>query len=345
MRFLFDILHPAHVHVLRNPRTELLARGHDVVVTSRDKDVAVDLLDAYSIPHTVLSTQQTGTVALGTELVRRTAKLIRLARAERIDVLVGLMGPSIAPAGRVLRRPSFVLYDTEVATRTNRWVYPLATEVITPRSYTGPVSGNHTTYAGYHELAYLHPNRFTPDRHRLAAFGLGERPYVLVRLPSLDSSHDSAEVKASGAAWLDGLSAVRDTHTIVVSSEGPPPATLADLRLEGPLEDIHHVLAYADVVVGESATMAAEAAVLGTPAVFVGTTSRGYVDDIERRYGLISRFTPDEFPMAMADATAIATATDHGRWRDAQARLLDEHVDVTSWIVDHLLSVTDDGAP
>lgn len=344
MRFLFDILHPAHVHVLRNLRGELMSRGHDVIVTSRNKDVAVDLLDAYAIPHTVLSAQRSGAIGLGSELARRTTRLVGLARRERIDALVGLMGPSIAPAGRILRRPSFVLYDTEVATRTNRWVYPLATEVITPRSYSGPVRGTHTTYAGYHELAYLHPNRFTPDAARLAAFGLGDQPFVVIRLPSLDSSHDTAEVKSSGRAWIEGLDTMRKTHAIVVSSEGPPPTTLADLRLEGPIEDIHHVLAHADLVVGESATMAAEAAVLGTPAVFIGATSRGYVDDIERRYGLISRFTPDEFPDAMERAGALAAAEDPERWREARARLLDDHVDVTSWLVDHILSSVHAGA-
>ena len=336
MRVLFDILHPAHVHVLKNLRSELIAHGHDVVVTSRHKDVATDLLDAYGIGHTPLSQQSQG-VGLAGELITRTSKLTRLARRESVDAFVGLMGPSIVVAGRLLRRPAFVLYDTEVAVRTNRWVYPLATEVITPECYTGTVRGNHVTYAGYHELAYLHPRRFTPDVRRIEEFGLGRRPYVIVRLPSLDSSHDGAEKSTAARDWEAWIRETDASHDVRISAEGALPKSLETLRLRGPVTDIHHVIAFADVVVGESATMAAEAAVLGTPAVFIGATTRGYIDDIEHRYGLIRRFRPEEFAAAAAAANDMA-ARDRDHWSRERERLIDDHVDVSDWLATHLMS-------
>lgn len=336
MRFLFDILHPAHVHVLRHPRQLLLEAGHDVVVTARDKDVTIELLEGYAIPHTVISTRATGAVGLARELSARTVRLDRIVRARGVDALVGLMGPSIAPVGKLRRKPTFVLYDTEVATRTNRWVYPMATEVITPKCYSVPVNGNHVTYDGYHELAYLHPDRFTPDRGRLQAFGLDpETPFIFVRLPSFVSSHDGNETHTPSHAWLRWFEQTESTHRIVVSSEDTLPAAFDRFRLSGPVTDVHHVLAAASLVVGESATMAAEAAVLGTPAVFVGATSRGYVDDIEQRYGLIRRFTPDRFPMAIKQADAIL-AEEPSTFDRAHRQLIDDHVDVSAWIVDHL---------
>ena len=99
------------------------------------------------------------------------------------DVLTGIMGPSIAVAGKLSRTPAVVFYDTEFASQTNRVVYPLAYSVCTPDCYQGAVPGRHVTYAGYHELAYLHPNRFLPDPARLAAFDV--RPTS--RTPSCDS--------------------------------------------------------------------------------------------------------------------------------------------------------------
>ena len=340
MRFLFDILHPAHVHVLRHPRELLLEAGHDVVVTARDKDVAGDLLQGFDIPHTVLSSRAVGTAGLAKELVLRTAALRKIVRAEKIDALVGLMGPSIAPIGRLLGVPSFVLYDTEVATRTNRWVYPMATEVITPACYQTPVRGNHVTYNGYHELAYLHPNRFIPDASKLSLFGLGlEVPYIFVRLPSLVSSHDGSEHSVPTHAWLEWFRRVETTFRVVVSSEAPLPPALDRYRLEGPVTEVHHVLAHASGLIGESATMAAEAAVLATPAVFIGATTRGYVDDIEQRYGLIRRFAPHEFLKATEIADLLfRTGADEAV--DAQARLIADHVDVSSWLVNHLVERT-----
>jgi predicted glycosyltransferase len=337
MRYLFDILHPAHVHVLRHAMAELGERGHDIVVTARDKDVAVDLLESYGIEHTVLSTQRHGSVDLAKELVSRTYRLTRLAKTRKVDAMVGLMGPSIAPASRILRIPSFVLYDTEIASRTNTWVYPMATEVITPECYTGPVRGTHVTYNGYHELAYLHPDRFTPDPTQLGKYGLDiNRPYVLIRLPSFVSSHDNKEMGTSSSAWLSWIEEVSDSREVVISSERHLPAALEPFRLDGPPGEIHHLLAYADLVIGESATMATEAAVLGTQAILIGATSRGYVDDIERRYGLIRYFTPDQFESAITAADEVLSNPNRTRIIDAHKQLISDHIDVTSWLTDHL---------
>ena len=82
--------------------------------------------------------------------------------------------------------------------------------------------------------------------------------------------------------------------------------------------------------------MATEAAVLGTQAILIGATSRGYVDDIERRYGLIIYFTPDRFESAIAAANEFLAHPDEPRVIEAHKRLIDDHIDVTSWLVDHL---------
>jgi hypothetical protein len=343
MRFLFDILHPAHVHVLRHPKALLEASGHEVVVTARRKDVATDLLDGFGIEYTVISEQQTGAVNLALELAARTYRLVRIARRQQVDVLVGLMGPSIAPAGKLLRIPSFVLYDTEIATRTNRWVYPMATEVITPECYASPVNGEHITYAGYHELAYLHPHRFTPDSAALGRFHIDEsRPYIVVRLPAFVSSHDTDEIETATEQWVEWFEHLSGSWDVFVSSERPLPQSLASYRLEGPVTEVHHVLAFADLVIGESATMASEAAVLGTSAVFIGETTRGYIEDIETRYGLIRRFKPDEFTEAISAAEGFLSSSTDGDLTAAHAALVDEHIDVSAWLTDHLIEATID---
>ena len=120
MRILIDILHPAHVHFFRPFREDMLAAGHDVLVTSRRKDVTIELLDAFDIPHRVLSSQRRGRAGLARELLSRTARLVRAARRFRPDVMTGIMGPSIAIAGKLLRTPRVVFYDTGIATSTNR---------------------------------------------------------------------------------------------------------------------------------------------------------------------------------------------------------------------------------
>ena len=332
MRILIDILHPAHVHFFRNFRQVMQDSGHDVLVTARDKDLTLELLDAYAIPAEVISTQRRGRMGLARELATRVRRLTTIARRFRPDVLTGIMGPAIAPVGRLLRRPAVVFYDTENATATNRWVYPLAAAVCTPDCYAAPVRGNHITYPGYHELAYLHPARFTPDPAVLATAGLrsGE-PFSLVRFVGWQASHDLRERGLGPAAKRDLVEELARRGRVFVSSEGPLPDGLPADPIPVPAAQIHHLIAAADIVVGESATMASEAAVLGVPAVLVADTGRGYTDDEERRYGLVRRVSP-------ANAAGVAAAVneflsgDRTRFAVARRILLDDKIDVTAWM-------------
>ena len=335
MRILIDILHPAHVHFFKHFRQEMIATGHEVLVTARDKDVAVPLLERLEIPHEVLSTQKKG-LGLGSEMIARTRRLMATMRRFRPDVMTGIMGPSIAVGGRLLGVPSVIFYDTEFATQTNWFAYPLARAVCTPDCYQGKVRGTHITYPGYHELTYLHPSRFTPDGARLEAFGLATgEPYSVVRFVSWQAIHDISETALSLEQKREIIDMLRAEGRVIISSETAMPDDLDDLRARGPVEDIHHLLAHARIVVGESATMASEAAVLGTPAVFIAMTGRGYTDDQERRYGLVRHFKTTEFDAAIAHIAAKLSDPELAReTAAARARLLADKIDVTAWMVD-----------
>jgi len=340
MRILIDILHPAHVHFFRNFHNEMGARGHEMCITARDKDRSVELLQAFALPYHQISAQKSGGAGLAVEMAQRTPRLMKVMRSFRPDVMTGIMGPSIAAAGALRRRrvPAVVFYDTEFAVQTNRIVYPLAYSVCTPDCYQGKVLGRHPTYAGYHELAYLHPNRFQPDPAVLAEFGLSPgEPYSIVRFVSWQAVHDRNERGLSAKQKRHLVEVLERRGRVLVSSEGALPGDLAGLEVRGRVNQIHHLMAHARLVVGESATMSSEAAVLGVPAVFIATTGRGYTDDEERRYGLVRHFTDDQYDMALSAIEEIL-ATPRDAWQQARQRLLEDKIDVTAWMIDYFES-------
>jgi uncharacterized protein len=340
VKLLIDILHPAHVHMFRNLAQELGGRGHQVRFTLREKECARDLLDQYALPYEALSQRATGLGLLG-EFAQRGARLWRVVSDFQPQFLAGVMGPSIATVGRLRRvlgrdrARVAVFYGTEIAKLTNTVVYPLADYVCTPDSYQGKVRGNHITYPGYHELSYLHPNRFTPDREVVRRAGIDpEQPYYVVRFVSYQASHDTGADTLPVEKKLALVRMLAERGRVLVSSEGALPPELEPFKLRIPVSHIHHVLAFARLVAGESSTMASEAAVLGVPGVYISPFGRGFTDD-QARYGLVQNFTGRRLH---ADWVAeVRSALDdpgfYERVKAGHQRMLSEKVDVTSWML------------
>ena len=294
MKILFDINHPAHVHFFRQPIEILQKQGHEILVTSRDKDVTVALLDELQIPHKTLSSMgKKGILSLAIELVQRNASLFLVTRQFKPDVMASIGGVFIAHVGAITGIPSLVFYDTENAKLQNAITYPFATCIIVPRCYQGdlPVS-KELRYDGYHELSYLHPNRFQPDKEIALQNGLdGDRDNFFIRLVSWQANHDVGEAGWSTVLLqkvVDRLSSLGKIH---ISSEMELPAQFDEYLYRGNVSAVHHVMSFCRLFIGESATMASECVVLGVPALYVANTGRGYTDEQEETYQMVANIS------------------------------------------------------
>ena len=134
-RVLIDINHPKQVHFFKHLIWKLQQRGDEVLVTSRDKDVTVTLLDSLGIEHQCLSRMGRGMAGLGFELVKRYFRLWRLARRFKPQAMLALTGVAIGPVGAILRVPRLVLEDTEHATLQQKLGLPFATKIFTGTGY------------------------------------------------------------------------------------------------------------------------------------------------------------------------------------------------------------------
>ena len=336
LRILVDIIHPAHVHFFRYPLRILKDHGHEILITSRAKECAVNLLDELGLDHQTISSQSgRGVLPLGRELVVRDRALYKVARSFRPNVMAGIGGVFIAHVGAVARIPSLAFYDTENATLQNAITYPFASCVIVPECYRAWVPDRrHIRYAGYHELSYLRPGYFTPDRARALANGLDPaRETFLLRLVSWQASHDigergwSPELLDTVVTWLS------ERGKILISAEGPLPERHQPLRYRGRVSELHHVMAYCRALIGESATMASECAVLGIPSIYAAQTGRGYTDEQQSRYGLVKNVKQLTWGTLN---TAMEQILRHpaGYWQSMRQRLLDDTCDVAAFVAD-----------
>lgn len=336
MRILIDILHPAHVNFFRNFIKIMEQRGHKVIITAREKDVALELLRAYKLPYIIISVLKKGALNLAIELITRTVRLIRIAREFKPNVMLGVMGPSISIAGKLLNTPSLVFYNNETAKLTNAFVYRLATYYITSTSYSEAVPSRHITYNGYHELAYLHPNYFNPNKRRVRDIGIDpDKKVFLLRFVSWQSSHDFG---AKG--FRDKVNFVKKISQygqVVISAEKQLslPKQLQKYAIKIPPHYLSEIVSFAHLYIGESASVASDAACMGVPAIYLANTKRGYTNEQEEKFGLVYNFTDQE--LAMKRAVALAKRSKESINKEFQAKrakMLEYTIDVTKWMVD-----------
>jgi uncharacterized protein len=300
MRLLLDIGHPAHVHLFRNLIKRVEAEGGEVLTATRDKDATVNLCKAYNIPQIVLSRAYSGRLLDGVfELLSRTMKLFKVALKFKPDALIGT-SMSIGVVGRLIGRPSFVFSedDATIIPIFAHFVYPTCNYVVTPECLRHENYGQkHLTYPGYHELAYLHPDHFTPNPDVPRSIELElDRPYFILRFVALKAYHD---VKAKGIPLNVArrlVNMLSNRGRVLISSEGELRPEFRAYQFPLSPDKLHDVLAFASMYIGDSQTVTAEAAMMGVPNLrcntFVGRIS--YLEELEKKHGLSKGFLPDQ---------------------------------------------------
>ena len=340
MKVLFDLNHPAHVHFFKYTIKTLIDEGHSVVITSRVKECATDLLEEFNLEHHVLSAERKGGVlSLFKELLVRDFKLAQFVLSEKPDVMLSIGGIFIAHVGCLTRVPSLVFYDTENAKLQNLITYPFASKVIVPDCYkAGVPEKKMLRYKGYHELAYLHPDYFLSSKLVALSGGLSEHEDTfLVRIVAWNANHDVGEAGWSEALLVNVVSHLESLGKVIISSEGELPNGLERLRYSGAVKDIHHLMAYCRLFVGESATMASECAVLGVPAIYAAETGRGYTDEQQKLYQLVENVSVlNKENIISAIDTILSENRDF--YRAKNRSLLENTIDVNDFIGEQIIA-------
>lgn len=338
------IQHPAHVHFFRNAIEELEERGHPVHVFVREKGIVPTLLDLYDVEYESLAGGANSLPKLAREQAKYEYGIFKRVRKLDPAVLLAIAEPAIGHASTVFDCQSVLFTDTEHATLQNVLAFPFSDVICTPKPYWEDLGEKQVRYGGYHELAYLHPSRFSPDPSVLEQIGANERDLVVVmRLVSWTAAHDV------GKAGLEDVETIVDRlerfgARVVISSERDLPPTLEARRIELPPDRIHDLLACADLFLGESGTMTIESALLGTPAMYVSPLYAGVLEELEERYGLVFSYPDGPSRETVLEQARSLLRTDPSVWRRRRRAVLEEKVDTTAFVVRTVAELADGGS-
>ncbi len=335
MKVLFQLGHPAHFHLFRNTIADLQRDGHQIFILIRKKDILEDLLKQSGLPYVNILPSGKKT---SFTLMLRLWRVFKFALCHRVDVLVGST-PEVAQVAWLLRRRSVVMAEDDAT------IVPQFIKAVKPfvDNYLSPVSCNNgelepatTHYEGFHKLAYLHPNRFTPDPDVVDKYFPHNETFFLLRFAQLNAYHD-VSAKAHGInnnIALELIHILSPHGKIYITSERELIPELEKHKLKINPLDIHHIMAFATLYIGDSQSMAVEAAMLGTPSIrfndFAGKI--GVLEELEKKYQLTIGI-PSSDPERMYQTIKNLVSTDNLReiYQTRRQRMLEDKIDVATF--------------
>ncbi len=290
MKYLFELNHPKHYYQFKYVMHLLQENGHEVKIVARDKDVLLKVLQEENVDYEIFGRHRKKVYAKVLGTIPTLLSYNRIVKRYLPDVILSKASFYAVCMAKINGSKSIIFPDSEVVKVTNKYVVPLATKVVTPSTFGLDYGIKHVRTRGFFEDCYLSPSVFSPDESVIEQYQL-QRPYAVFRFVGWYANHDVGNTGFSLEQKIQLVREVEKHMTVYISSEKPLPKELIHCQLPVPASLIHHVLAYADLYLGDSQTMATEAALLGTPAIrsnsFVGESDMTNFIVLEKECGLL----------------------------------------------------------
>jgi len=347
----FYLAHPAHFHLFKHVINDLLSNGCKVLVVYNEKDVLHELIESSEFK------DQARRVRANKKVDTKLALLIQFALKNigafkefllfRPQIVLGTP-ILVALIGRILPYKSIIVNedDFDVISKTSELGYPFADIILCPTvCRTSIFESKCIKYNGYHELAYLHPENFRPDRNICESVVDMSKPYFIIRFAKLNAHHDDG-IQGIGTELAHKIiDKLEQFGNVYITSEGIIHKELEDYRISIAPELIHHVISHAELYIGDSQTMAAEAGVLGIPFIrvndFVGKIS--YLNELEIKYQLGYGIMPEKKEEILNKIDELLELKD--RSEEFQRRrnvMLGDKINVAKYISSKVLSILDE---
>ena len=286
-RLFFDLNHPADFHFFKNLFSYLGSEGFSFRVMARDKECLHELLKAEGIPFINRgrgSHHVAGKYIYAVYILFLTLFQLILFRP---GLSLSLSSPYLIIASRFLRIPTLTYDDTDFNPRLHPAIRR-ADFIFSPSNYPHTFHKNHFHLQTFKELAYLDPAK------------PGDQPLngaVFFRITRTDSIHHFAGSRISIAGIIKEINRVSDQHPTFLSSETGHIEGLSKKVLFPDRVKIHEDMRKCRVFWGNSATMAAEAVILGLPSIYIGSEKFAYLGEMEE-HGLLFCFPPEQIALS-----------------------------------------------
>ena len=295
------------------------------------------LMDIYGIPYVNIGKKNDVIAKKGLDQLVFDKRMLGLVRRHHIDMGIG-SSINIAHVSRLSKMKSVIMDDDDDAVEPLfvKFGHPFADTILTPSAIRRK-SKKAVYVDSYHELAYLHPNRFEPDPAVLREAGLEEgETFFILRFNAFKAHHDVGAEGLSIENKRRLVDRLKAKGKVLITTERNIDDEFKPYQLLVSPEKAHSLMFYATMFVGDSQTMTSEAAVLGTPAVkcnsFAGRLA--VPNELEQKFGLCYSFLPERQEAFFEKIDELLAMPDlKGEWQKRRQKMLAEKIDYTSLLV------------
>lgn len=347
MFFLIALNHPAHYHLFKNFRKEMIKKEHRVVFILKEKEILSKLLDFEGVDYIkiikkrYLRNRKFSIISSNIiELIKNNMGLYRYVKSAKPDFLLGT-DVSIAHISAITRIPSFIFNEDDID--VNKLFcyssYPFTKYIVSPAiCNVGKYEYKRIKYDGYQKLAYLHPNQFTPNTNVLSSRFSNSNKNIIIRMVSFTAGHD-IEQNHSGISesLLDKIiNKLKNHGQIHISSEKKLPEKYSQFALDIKITDIHDYISAADIFISDSQSMTVEACMLGTPSLrfnsFAGKIS--VLNELENNYELTYSYNIHDEKRFLNKLDELICSTNLKEvYQERRNKMLDDKIDLTAFLV------------
>lgn len=339
LNIVVDVNHPAHVHFFKNFIWEAEKKGHRVLITASDKAIAFKLLDHYKFDYIKLGGYGRSFWQKLINVPILDYRLYKATKKFKPDIFIGIGSVRAAHVSKIFRKPSIVFDDSEPASFGQFLYKPFADRIYTPTCFKKRLGKNQVSYDGFHELAYLDKEHFSPDKKRLKFLNLDpSKKLFVMRFVTWKAVHDIGQHGLSEKEKTYLADFLSQKGEVIVSLEKDLPYLIKkNYAANIPPEKMHDILHAAAMLITDSQTMATEAALLGTPVIrcnsFVANNDMGNFIELEKKYDLIYSFP--SFDKALAKIKILLKKQNlKSEWRIKAQKLFKDKINVTNLMID-----------
>ena len=351
MLVLFSINHPSQYHMFKHLARKIIDSGGSVFFFIQDRGMIERLVQADGYEYSFSTSPGLRTMLQGKysivlrsfiSVTQQELRIFWYNIFHKVDFMLGC-DIAIAHVGFLMRRKAWVFTDDDyVFTRQYCHIaYPFAQHIVAPFvADTHKWTYKKIGYLGTQKSAYLHPDYFVPDEAVLDKYNLRDTRFFIIRLVSFVALHDSLHGASTGISEsVLGriIPLLKAKGKIIISLEGGDRDKYQEFVMKIDPTDMHSLLYYADMLIGDSQSMQVEAALLGTPAIrsnkwVLSKHKVNVIHYLETKYGMCYSISPLDEDGIVNRVEQLLDAGIKAQWKILREKFFAENTNLTDFL-------------